>query len=109
MALNDNDQTHIREFLLGRLSDDEEQKLEERLLVEDDLFQELEISKSELVEEYCANELNHEENQWFERNFLSSPEGKERYSLAVTLSHLQRPPSPPTRSLTFFERRVLLS
>ena len=106
MALNDNDQTRIREFLLGRLSDDEQQKLEERLLVDDDLFQELEISKGELVEEYCANELSHEENQWLERHFLSSPEGKERYSLAVTLSHLQRPPTPtPTpRRLTFFER-----
>jgi hypothetical protein len=77
--------------------------LEERLLVEDELFQEFEISKSELVEEYCANELNPEENQWFERNFLSSPEGTERYALAVTLSHLQTSPAPPRR-LTFFER-----
>src|SRR5919205_2530088 len=104
MALNDNDQTRIREFLLGRLSDDEQQKLEERLLVEDDLFQELEISKGELVEEYCANELSQEENRWLEQNFLSSPEGKERYSLALTLSHLQQPPSPPPHRLSFFER-----
>ena len=80
MALNHNDQTRIRQFLLGRLSETEQQKLEERLMIEDDLFQELEISKSELVEEYCANELNHEDNQWFERNFLASPEGKERYA-----------------------------
>jgi hypothetical protein len=103
MALNNNDQIRIREFLLGRLSEDEQQNLEERLMIEDDLFQELEISKSELVEEYCANELSREENQWFERNFLASPEGKQRYSLAVTLSHLQRSPSSPRR-ITFFER-----
>ena len=100
MALNNNDQTRVREFLLGRLNEDEQQKIEERLLIEDDLFEELEVTKGELVEEYCANELTGQERQWFERNFLASPEGKERYQLAKALDHLQRgtprPPQPVT-------------
>jgi hypothetical protein len=104
MALNNNDQTRIREYLLGKLSDDEQQKIEERLMLEDDLFQEFEISKGELVEEYRANELSQDEHQWFERNFLASPDGKEAYALATSLSHLKRPaPAPPHRP-TFWER-----
>ncbi len=100
MALNNNDLVRIREYLLGKLSDSEQQQIEERLMVEEDLFEELEISKGELVEEYCSHELSREESQWFENNFLASPEGKESYALAMTLGHLGGPhPSP-----NFFER-----
>ena len=42
MALSDHDQVQIREYLLGKLTDDEQEKIEERLMVEDDLFEELE-------------------------------------------------------------------
>jgi hypothetical protein len=103
MALS-NDQTRIREFLLGKLSEDEQQKIEERLLTEDDLFEELEVTKGELVEEYNANDLTRQEREWFERTFLASPEGKERYAFVTALDRLKRntpaPPSPPS----FFER-----
>ena len=104
MALNNNDQTRIREFLLGKLSKDEQQKIEERLIVEEDLFNEFEISKGELVEEYCANELTEEEHQWFERHFLASPEGKETYAFAVALGGLQRGASKPPDRLTFLDQ-----
>jgi len=103
MALNNNDQKSIREFLLGKLNEDEQRRLEERLIVEDNLFEEFEISKGELVEEYCANELTREEHQWFERNFLASPEGKERYALAMALGYRQRDVPEPSR-ITFWER-----
>jgi hypothetical protein len=104
MALNSKDQTRIREFLLGKLSDAEQLKLEERLIVEDDLFEELEISKGELVEEYCAKELTRDEQEWFEHHFLASPEGKERYALAVTLDHLEPPIPELPRPRTLLDR-----
>jgi hypothetical protein len=104
MALNINDQTRIRDYLLGKLSEDEQKKIEERLMVEDDLFEEFEISKDELVEEYYANELTRDEHQWFERNFLASPEGKERYILATAIGHLASSARPTSRPQTFFER-----
>src|SRR3954452_17771593 len=104
MALTSNDQKRIRDYLLGKLSEDEQQTIEERLIAEDDLFQELEISKSELVEDYRANDLSTAEKQWLESHFLASPEGKETYELTLSLDHLAR--SPPTRlpSVSFFER-----
>ena len=79
MALNNHDQARIREYLLGRLSDEEEEKIEERLMVDDDLFEELEISKGELIEEYSAGELNQTDRKSFEDGYLASPEGRKRW------------------------------
>lgn len=105
MALNNHDQARIREYLLGHLSDEEQEKIEERLMVEDDLFEELEISKGELVQEYCAGELPQNEHHWFERHYLASPEGKRRHTFAVALNCLERPiPSPAPQPATLAER-----
>jgi hypothetical protein len=104
MALNSNDQTTIREYLLGKLSEDEQQKIEERLITDDDLFQELEVSKGEVVEEYWANELSREEREWLEGHFLASPEGKQAYEFKLALDHLARSNPRPEPQPTFFER-----
>ena len=69
MALSNHDQAQIREYLLGKLGETEQQKIEERLIMEDELFDEFEISKDELIEEFCSGELNQDERQWFELHF----------------------------------------
>lgn len=104
MVLNNNDQTRIREYLLGKLSEDEQQKIEERLLIEDDLFEEFEISKGELVEEYWANELSREEREWLEGHFLASPEGKQAYEFKLVLDDLTRLTAKPAPQPPFYER-----
>lgn len=90
MALNDHDQAKIREYLLGRLSEAEQEKIEERLMVEDELFEELEILKGELVEEYRDGELTRNERESFEGGFLSSLEGRRHQAFAVAISCLER-------------------
>ena len=102
MALN-HDQMKVREYLLGHLSDEEQQKIEERLMVENDLFEELEISKGELVEQYCAGELTQNEHHWFEQHYLASFEGKQQHTFTVALNCL-KPPTPIPQHLTFYER-----
>jgi len=104
MALNNNDQARIRDYLLGKLSEDDQRIIEERLMTEDDLFQELEISKSELVEDYRANELSRDEQRWFESHFLASPEGRETYEFTLALDHLGRSAPKPAPPVSFFER-----
>ncbi|HKR13958.1 MAG TPA: hypothetical protein VJT15_17980 [Pyrinomonadaceae bacterium] len=94
MALSTNDQGLIKEYLLGQLDDDEQQKIEERLMVEDDFFDEFEASKGELVEQYCAGELGETERDWLESHYLVSEEGKQRYLLAVALDCGKNPPRP---------------
>jgi hypothetical protein len=94
MALNNGDQVQLRDYLLGRLSGDEQQKIEERLMVEDELFDEFEASKDELVEEYHAGELAQNERQWLEENFLATSEGRERYAFTLAMECLQQRPDP---------------
>ena len=50
MAVDEHEHDITRRYLLGQLTDDEAQKLEERLLSEDDFFQELELTKDELAQ-----------------------------------------------------------
>jgi len=103
MALNDHDEARIRDYLLGHLGDEEQEKIEERLMIEDDLYEELEISKTELIEEYRAGELSHNDHEWFEEHYLASAEGRQAHASAVALNSLQRP-IPARRKRSWFER-----
>jgi hypothetical protein len=104
MALTNHDQARVREYLLGHLSDEDLTKLEERLMLEDDLFEELEISKGELIEEYCAGELNQDDQQWFEHNYLASAEGRQRHVLALAIDCLNRSEPALVGQPSFFEK-----
>ncbi|HYJ87331.1 MAG TPA: hypothetical protein VEW46_14815 [Pyrinomonadaceae bacterium] len=102
MALNNRDEETIRGYLLGKLTDDEEVNVEQRLLTEDGFFEDMEVAKDELVEEYQAKQLKKEEGEWFERNFLASPEGKQSQAFAKALNRYvvdHRLPSRQNRSL----------
>ena len=103
MAPSTKDQDIIRGYLLGHLDDEEEQKIEERLMLEDDFFDEFEVSKGELVEQYRAGEFSKKEREWLESHYLASTEGRQRYMLAVALEsqNHSRPVelSPPAPTL----------
>jgi hypothetical protein len=111
MALSTNDQDIIRDYLLGRLGDDEQRKIEERLMLEDDFFDEFESSKDELVEQYCAGELGQKEKVWFQDHYLASKEGQQRYEFVMALDSINRPqPAPipgPIPQPTLLERITL--
>ncbi len=109
MALSENDHARIREYLLGKLSETEQEQIEERLMVEDDLFEEFEISKGELVEEYREGQLTPAERQSFQAGFLSSAEGRKREVFALAIGCLQRkhrtqPVSLADRVAAFFRK-----
>ena len=87
MALGEHDHDMTRRYLLGQLTDDEERQLEERLLSEDDLFQEVELTKDELAQEYASGELTAKEREWLEENLLASSDGKQRHEFAKTFDH----------------------
>ena len=107
MALNNLDQERIRRYLLGQLNDDEQQKIEDRLMTENDLFQELEISKDEIIEEYCAGQLTVKERDWLEQHLLASPEGKLKRTFALALN--RGTPKPPQRVPVFERLQTRLS
>src|SRR5689334_16904448 len=90
MALNNHDQARLREYLLGKLGEAEQEKIEQRLMVEDELSDEFEASKDDLVEEYFADELGTTERQFFKEHFLRSVEGQQRYRFVLAMDFLQQ-------------------
>jgi len=75
MAPNHVDQPTIRQYLLGSLPSELQQRVEERLLTEAELLESLEIEEDELIDEYLAEKLSEEERQKFEQYFLGTLSG----------------------------------
>ena len=94
MALG-KDNLEIRRYLLGQLTDAEQQNVEERLLTDDGLYQELELAKDELTQEFVSGQLTATERAWLQYNFLVSPEGKERHESARTFARYARDHQAP--------------
>ena len=104
MPLSEHDHDITRRYLLGQLTDEEEQKLEERLLSEDDFFQEVELTKDELAQEYASGELTAKERKWLQENFLASPAGKQRHEFAKTFDVYVRNHRAQRKSPNLIER-----
>ncbi len=76
----------IREYLLGSLSEDARQRVEERLLTEDTVFEELLVCEDELFDDYVAGALSADERSKFEAHFLSTPERQQKLRFALALN-----------------------
>lgn len=74
--------SEIRQYLLRQLSENQQQSIEQRLLVDDDLFEELEIVEAQLVDDYVAGSLTSEENRQFDEHFLTTPERQQSLQFA---------------------------
>jgi hypothetical protein len=68
------DQALIRKYLLGDISNEEQEGIEQRLLVDEDFTEELSMTRTEMVDDYVAGNLSAKEKQEFENHFLSTPE-----------------------------------
>ncbi|MGH9759804.1 MAG: hypothetical protein ACREAC_03065, partial [Blastocatellia bacterium] len=79
------DQALIRRYLMGNLDEEETTKVELRALTNDDYARLVDISESELVDEYAEGSLSPEERQQFERVFFASPERKHQVNFALAL------------------------
>ena len=76
----------ISRYLLGRLAEDEQQQLEEKIMVDNELFNRVLLAEDEMVEEYVQGELSESDRAGFEASFLSTPQGREQVSFAKALS-----------------------
>lgn len=83
------DEITVRQYLLDELTPDARQRLEERLLTEDDFFTQLltleEEQEDALIEQYVYGELSEHECEKFERVFLSTRERHEKLDLVKDL------------------------
>jgi hypothetical protein len=77
MAERGADEALIRSYLLGELVEGEADALEERLIVDDELYDLLLVSEDDLIDSYTRGELAPQEVERFEARF-TSPEWRRR-------------------------------
>jgi hypothetical protein len=72
----------IKSYLLGELSEEEAERLEESLFTDDEVFSEVQAAEMSLVDEYVRNELSHEARTRFETQYLVTAERRQKVSEA---------------------------
>jgi hypothetical protein len=89
-------------YLLGRLSPEEEQHVEQEYLASEERFLELRAAEDELVDDFAAGRLLPDDRQRFEQRLLRHPEMGERVAFARALARTaaaESPVRPATRWL----------
>ena len=83
--MNLDNHSMIKQYLLGELTEEGQQQIEERLLRDGDYFEHLQLCEDELVDEYVRGGLPPDEQRRFDNHFLSTPERHEKLRFARAL------------------------
>lgn len=76
----------IRKYLLGELSENDRQSIEQRIITDDEFSDRVNLVESDLVDEYARDRLEGPELQSFERIYLATPQGRKQVDFARALS-----------------------
>lgn len=94
-------QQAIRRYLLGALPQKQAEELEQRLLVDAELYEELLIAEDELVDQFLSGAMPALEQEQVEAHFLRSPERQEQVRFARTLKrYVANQPQPESEKRT---------
>jgi hypothetical protein len=80
------DDALMTKYLLGELTEDEQRRLEEHFLTDDQSYEQLLALEDELMYEYLQGELSPSQSERFSRRFLNSPEGRQKEAFARLLA-----------------------
>jgi hypothetical protein len=80
------DETTLRRYLLGQLSEQEEVSQEEQLLTEASYYQRLVLAEDDLIDDYVRGKLSVEDRERIEERFLASPRRREKLRTAQALA-----------------------
>jgi anti-sigma factor RsiW len=83
--LNTGDKDRLVRYLLGELSAEERQSIEEQYFQDDKFFQELLFIEDDLIDEYVQGELSAEQRSKFESQVLSTPQGRRKVESSKAL------------------------
>lgn len=77
----DKDKVLVR-YLLNELSETEIVELEDKMLLNEEVFERLQVVEMNLIDGYIRNEMTHEESFRFKENFLVAPENRDKVNQA---------------------------
>jgi cytochrome c-type biogenesis protein CcmH/NrfG len=83
------EQFELRAYLLGMCEGaDKKEIIEERLLLDEDYFQQFLLQEEELIDDYINDELDADERRFFESHFLISDERREKVKITILLKDI---------------------
>jgi anti-sigma-K factor RskA len=86
MLVETHESAEIRRYLLGNIQvEDERRKIEKRLMLDDDYFEEILIEEDELIQDYVDDQLSTDERRRFEKHFFISEERRDKIKFARAL------------------------
>jgi hypothetical protein len=84
-------QQDVRLWLLGLLSQEQGESLEQRLISDARAFDEIPMAEEELIDDYLSGELSEPESVAFESYFMNSSERRQQFRVAKALrSYVER-------------------
>jgi CHAT domain-containing protein len=86
----------VRGYLLGTIDPAEREKLEERFMVDDALFNKIMLDEEDLIQEYADGELAPGDRRAFEDHFLITRDRNDKLKFARALrKYVDEQPTPP--------------
>jgi CHAT domain-containing protein len=79
------EQSKLRKYLLNEISENERLAIEERLLGDDEYFEEIKIAEEILFQDYADGNLDANERERFRKCFLAREENRQRVKFARAL------------------------
>ena len=80
------DEIFLTNYLLGKLSEDEEVRVEDRAFADASYLGELEAAEADLIDAYVRGDLTHNDRRGFDRRFLTSPGRRSKVEFAIALA-----------------------
>ena len=100
----------IREYLLGRISDEDLlERIEDLLFSDDEFCEKVELAEDELINAYAFGELNSKDRIGFENTLENNPERKLKVRLEKTLKEKARAAAIEEKTGVFDSIRAFLS
>jgi CHAT domain-containing protein len=79
----------LKQYLLGSLGDESaRERIEERIMTDEDLAEQVGVAEDELIEEFLDGELTDDESARFTRFFLAPPERRRHFRLTRDLRRI---------------------
>ncbi len=85
MELNSINEELIRGYLLGDVSEEEREAIEERFFADDDFYQSLLVAEDDLIYDYLRGAMDQRERLLFEEQMATSPRRRQKVALVKEL------------------------
>jgi len=96
--------TWLRRYLLGELSDEEQQKIEEKLLIDNEYVEQMLIAEEDLIDDYIGGRLPVSQQQAYKQLFPLTREGRRKIQVSRVLkAHLAEFNEPQPSLLSRFQ------